>query len=61
MVAPDFATSQVRATLEVAADAAEEAVAKEARENPAVAKWLEGKQVKKQIFVKGKILNIVVA
>lgn len=35
-------------------------VEKMAKEDPKVAKWLEGKKVKKMIFVPGKIINFVV-
>lgn len=54
------ATRQVRCLLDVAVDATEEAVAAAAREQPGVLKFIEGKTLKKQIFVPGKILNLVV-
>ncbi|MFO7370070.1 MAG: leucine--tRNA ligase [Bacteroidales bacterium] len=36
-------------------------VEKAVREDPQSAKWIEGKQIKKIIFVPGKIINVVVA
>ncbi|WP_457644403.1 class I tRNA ligase family protein, partial [Persephonella sp.] len=51
---------KVRAKITVPADADEEAVKNIAFENENVKKWTEGKQIVKVIFIKGKILNIVV-
>ncbi len=51
---------KVRAKITVPADATEEEVVKTALENSSVKKWIEGKQIVKTIFIKGKILNIVV-
>jgi leucyl-tRNA synthetase len=35
-------------------------VLKKAKENENVAKWLEGKEIVKEIYVPGKIVNLVV-
>lgn len=35
-------------------------VVEQAKQDPTVTKWLEGKQIVKEIYVKGKIVNIVV-
>ncbi len=43
-----------------AADADDEAIIRESLERPDVIKWMEGKQAKKVIVVKGKMVNIVV-
>ncbi len=51
---------KVRAKLEVNADINEEELKKIAFANENVKKWLEGKEIKKIIFIKGKILSIVV-
>jgi leucyl-tRNA synthetase len=51
---------KLRATLEVAADISEIAAMETAQNNENVAKWLEGKEIVKKIFVPGKLLNIVV-
>lgn len=52
---------KVRATVEVAVDATQEVVAAAAFGQAAVTKYMEGKQIKKQIFVPGRIFNVVVA
>ncbi|MFA6995321.1 MAG: leucine--tRNA ligase [Patescibacteria group bacterium] len=51
---------KLRATLEVAADISEVEAIKLAAENETIKKWLEGKEIVKNIFVAGKLLNIVV-
>ncbi len=51
---------RVRATLVVDTDLDQTVVEKLALENPDVKKWLEGKEIKKKIFVKNKILNLVI-
>ena len=51
---------KVRARITVPADADEETVKNIAFENESVKKWTEGKEIVKVIFIKGKILNIVV-
>ncbi|NPA16593.1 MAG: class I tRNA ligase family protein [Aquificae bacterium] len=51
---------KVRAKITVPADADEETVREIAFSNENVKKWTEGKEIIKVIFIKGKILNIVV-
>jgi leucyl-tRNA synthetase len=50
---------KLRATLDVAVDAAREDIERLARAEPQVAKYLDGHAVKKVIVVPGKIVNIV--
>jgi leucyl-tRNA synthetase len=45
--------------MEFAFDASAEAVQAEVLKNEIVQKWLEGREVKKFIFVKGKMINVV--
>jgi leucyl-tRNA synthetase len=52
---------KLRATLEVAVDAAREDIERLAQAEPQVAKFLDGQAVKKVIVVPGKIVNIVAA
>ncbi len=51
---------KVRAKIVVPANADEQMVIQTALNNENVKKWTEGKQILKTIFIKGKILNIVV-
>ncbi len=51
---------KVRAKIVVPADADENMVKEIAFENENVKKWTEGKEIIKVIFIKGKILNIVI-
>ncbi len=51
---------KVRGKVTVSADATEEDVLNVAKEDENIKRWLEGKQIVKTIFIKGKILNIVV-
>ncbi|MBD3311291.1 MAG: leucine--tRNA ligase [Candidatus Magasanikbacteria bacterium] len=51
---------KVRANLEVSADISESEAKDKALEEDNVKKWLEGKQPKKVIYVKGKLVSIVV-
>jgi leucyl-tRNA synthetase len=51
---------KVRAEFEISAEATEAAITKQAQELPEVKKWIEGKRIQKVIYVKGKLLNIVV-
>ncbi|MDD6339584.1 MAG: leucine--tRNA ligase [Butyrivibrio sp.] len=50
---------KVKGTVEIAVDEAENSVKSKAHEVPSVAKALDGKTIVKEIYVKGKILNIV--
>lgn len=51
---------KVRANLSVPADIAESEVLTLAQADETIKKWLEGKEVIKKIFVKNKLLNIVI-
>ena len=51
---------KVRAKIQVGADVDKEEALAAAKENEIVAKWLDGKEIVKEIFVPGKLLNIVV-
>jgi len=51
---------KVRATLEVAADSSEEELKELALHDENVKKWLDGKEIVKVIYVKGKLLSIVI-
>ncbi len=50
---------KVRSSFEIAADSSEEDITKMALHMPEIAKWTEGKEPRKIIFVKGKLVNIV--
>lgn len=52
--------NRVRAEIVIPHDSVEGEVVKIARQNPDVEKWLLGKEIKKVIFVRNKILNFVV-
>jgi len=52
---------KVRATISVAPDADQDAVMSIAEADPSVLKWIQGKDIKKKIYVPGKVCNIVVA
>jgi len=52
---------KVRATISVAPDADQAAVMEIAEADPNIIKWITGKEIKKKIYVPGKICNIVVA
>jgi leucyl-tRNA synthetase len=57
---PVSINGKMRAKVSLAADA-DEATAKEsALSNETVIKWLEGKEIKKFIFVKGRMINVVI-
>ena len=47
-----------RAEFEINADASEADVLKAAKAS--VAKWIEGKEIIKEIYIKGKLVNLVV-
>jgi leucyl-tRNA synthetase len=51
---------KVREKLEVPAGIGEEEAKKLARESEVVKKWIEGKEVLKEVYVEGKLVNIVV-
>jgi leucyl-tRNA synthetase len=52
---------KTRSTVRVSADASEDVAVAAAMVDPAISKFIDGKQIRKRIFVKGKILNLVVA
>lgn len=51
---------KLRGTINVSADISEEEIKKQALAEPNVVKWLEGKEPKKLIYVKGKLVSIVI-
>ncbi|CAI6006453.1 unnamed protein product [Closterium sp. NIES-64] len=57
---PVQVNGKVRATLQVAVGVEQEAAVAAALDHPNVARLVEGKSVRKTIFVKGRILNLVV-
>ncbi len=52
---------KLRANIEVAADTSEADILAKAKSDPHVQKFLEGKTLKKEIYVKGKLVSLVVA
>jgi len=50
---------KVRATLDIGLDEKQSDIEKRAVELEAIGKWIAGKQIKKIIYVKGRIINIV--
>ncbi|MEK7117635.1 MAG: class I tRNA ligase family protein, partial [Patescibacteria group bacterium] len=50
---------KVRAVFKTEVGTGEEKIKKEALEMPEIKKWIEGKEIKKVVFVKDKILNLV--
>lgn len=57
---PVAVNGKTRAEMEFALDAAQADVEQAVLADPAVQKWMEGKTPKKFIFVKGKMINVVV-
>ncbi|MFT3825658.1 MAG: leucine--tRNA ligase [Chitinophagaceae bacterium] len=57
---PISINGKMRTTINIALDASPEAVEGIVLGNEVVQKWLEGKQPKKVIFVKGKMVNVVI-
>ncbi len=51
---------KVRGTIEIAKDENKDSVLEKAKSEPNVAKWIEGKKIVKEIYVPGKIVNLVV-
>ncbi len=51
---------KIRDKVEVDADIAESDAIKLAKESENIKKWLEGKEIVKEVFVKGKLINIVI-
>jgi leucyl-tRNA synthetase len=52
---------KVRAEFEVEGEVSEEEVRERAISLPEVKKWIEGKEIKKVIFIKNKLLSLVVS
>ena len=59
-VYPVAVNGRTRAEMEFAMDAEDAFVQSEVLANEAIQKWLEGKEPKKFIYVKGKMINVVV-
>lgn len=57
---PVSINGKMRTTITISLDASQDEVEKIALDNEVVKKWIEGKQPKKIIFVKNKMVNIVV-
>lgn len=57
---PLSVNGKLRTTLVLPLDADQAFVEKEVLANETVIKWLEGKQMKKLIYVKGKMINVVI-
>ena len=51
---------KLRGTIEVRAEAPEESVLEAATKNPAITRFLDGRQIRKKVYVKNRILNLVV-
>ena len=50
---------KLRGTIEIATDAAKDEVLAAAKEQPNVARHLEGKSILKEIYVPGRLVNFV--
>jgi leucyl-tRNA synthetase len=57
---PISVNGKLRTTMDISLDAAQPEVEKMVLENEVIKKWLEGKAPKKIIFVKGKMVNVVI-
>lgn len=57
---PVSVNGKLRTTIHISLDAPQEEVEQIALSNDIIQKWMEGKEVKRVIFVKGKMINIVV-
>ncbi|EXF27033.1 hypothetical protein BA93_02775 [Finegoldia magna ALB8] len=57
---PIQVNGKLRATVEINREASEDEVYEKAVKDDVVAKYLEGKNVVKKIYVKGRIFNIIV-
>ncbi len=51
---------KVRGRIEAPTDADEDSIWQEAQQHEQITRWIEGKEVKKKIYVPGKLLNVVV-
>ncbi len=57
---PISVNGKLRTTINISLDASQDEVEKIVLSNDVVKKWLEGKPPKKIIYVKGKMVNVVV-
>ncbi len=57
---PISVNGKLRTTITISLDASQQEVEKIVLENEVVQKWIDGKQVKKIIFIKNKMVNVVV-
>jgi len=57
---PISINGKLRTTLNISLDASESEVKKIVLQNDVVQKWLEGKEPKKIIFIKNKMVNVVI-
>ena len=57
---PVSVNGKLRTQIHFPLDASQEQVQEEVLANPVVQKWMEGKPLKKLVFVKGKMVNVVV-
>jgi leucyl-tRNA synthetase len=57
---PVSINGKMRSSINLATEATEEEARQAVLSNDAILKWLEGKEVKKFIFVKGRMINVVV-
>jgi leucyl-tRNA synthetase len=57
---PISINGKVRANISIALDASEDDVKSIVLANDIIQKWIEGKELKKFIFVKGKMINVVI-
>ncbi len=51
---------KLRGSIVVKAESPEESVVETARKDPVITKYLDGKQIRKQVYIKNRILNLVV-
>ena len=51
---------KVRDKIKISVDASEDLIKQKSLESPNVIKWIDNKEIRKIIIVKGKIINIVV-
>lgn len=51
---------KVRGDIAVSVEEDESTVIEKAKQNPDISKWIEGKEIKKVIYIRGKILNILI-
>ena len=57
---PVSINGKMRSSINLPTEVTEEEAKQAVLSNDAILKWLEGKEVKKFIFVKGRMINVVV-